>query len=154
MKKLLIPALVTLAFNASANTTDAVTISLKADIPDSTFYVRPSQPISGVQEMNYNIASETLDTLNYQFAYKKPTDNKIEARLTKDAILSNGVDSIDLTVTFDGKEVTHTSDLEIKSKTDAATGLLKLAITPASATGKVGQFYGDVDLAFVASLVP
>lgn len=133
------------------------TINLQATIPSDDFHVIPvdSGWINQTQDMGYDIATKKLQTFEKQFQYKN-TSGGIQASLTGNLSasgkpqLSNGVDVIPLTVTFNNIEITETPDTVVESANANIGGRTALKISQADnqALTVNGSFTGSVSMMF------
>ncbi|WP_119968530.1 CS1 type fimbrial major subunit [Shewanella japonica] len=134
----------------AAETTE---IEVSAEIPAADFHYRPASPISGVQEMEYNLLNSTLEPLSYTFSYKKGNaQNGITAELNEDASLwDGGAEKIAMVVDIDGKAITQANPVEVVGGSDNEEGSQVLTLTPAEPTaGQTGSFTSTVSLSFEA----
>jgi hypothetical protein len=131
-------------------------INLVASVPTKVFHVLPVDPdlIVKDQVLTYNPISDELSTLRAQFDTKN-TNGSIAASLESEAFLSNGVeaDKVPLTVTFNGKALTHTTTEEVVGEVESTPGKrVDLVIAPTKpGTGyKPGEYTGAVTMVFDA----
>jgi hypothetical protein len=129
------------------------TFEVSVTIPTNDFYVLPVNPefLEREQKMAYNTVTETLAPLREHFDVKN-TAGGISARLAYLPRLSNGFESIALSVSFNGEELSLV-DTPVVSEALAKTGqrvpLVIAAVVPDG--GYVpGRYYGNVQLMFDA----
>lgn len=105
-------------------------INIRADIPTKQFHAQPLDPNFGKNEvMTYNTVTGELSKLSAVFTLKN-TDGSINAKLQDGpASLSNGTDSIALTITLGDVTLDGTSK-EVAADEESNPGLQKtLAIS-------------------------
>ncbi|VVN70594.1 CS1 type fimbrial major subunit [Pseudomonas fluorescens] len=131
-------------------------INLVASIPTKVFHVLPVDPdlIVKDQVLNYNPIADELSTLRAFFDTKN-TDGSIHASLESEAILSNGVEAekVPLTVTFNGKVLSHTRAEMVVGETESTPGKrVELVIAPSKPAGgfKPGEYTAAVTMVFDA----
>lgn len=124
----LLPLAVTvLGSSAAMAANDAsTTINIKADIPTKQFHAQPLDPNFGRDEiMTYNTVTGELSTLSSMFTLKN-TGGSIDAYLQDGpAALTNGTDSIPLTITLGTVALTG-SPQEVAADAESNPGLQKM----------------------------
>lgn len=107
-------------------------INIRADIPTKQFHAQPLDPNFGKDEvMSYNTVSGTLSSLSAVFTLKN-TDGSINAYLQDGpASLSNGSDSIALTITLGDVTLDGTSK-EVAADDESNPGLQKTLVVGAA----------------------
>jgi hypothetical protein len=127
---------------AFAAETARSSINISATVPSSVFHAQPVTPGFGDNEkMAYNVVDGTLGSLREMFDVKH-TDGAVGAYVEGGPQpLFNGTDSIALTYTFNGVELTETSK-EVVSEALAKPGTrAELVIAAAKpAAGKSGNY--------------
>ena len=108
--------------------------------------------------MVYDITTEKLQPFEKQFQYKN-TSGGIQATLTNTnsdgkTILSNGAETIPLSVKFNGVELSNTATTVVAKDPAKAGGRTALRITPASdkKLDVAGSFTGNVAMVFEPTL--
>ncbi|AFH94520.1 CS1 type fimbrial major subunit [Providencia stuartii] len=136
-------------------------IDLTATIPTDNFQVIPVEGgwVNQTQEMVYDLGTKKLQDFSKQFQYKN-TSGGIQATLTNTdstgtAILSNGTDTIPLTVIFNGVSLSNKANTVVNAADAKAGGRTSLRITqktdqPLTVTG---SFTGQVAMVFEPVLV-
>lgn len=132
---------------------DEEVFHVSVSIPGSDFHVLPVNPgfLEREQSLHWNPVTSTLNALRENFDVKNSTGG-INARLGYAPSLSNGRDSIDLQVTFNGV-VLGLSDALVVQEADAKAGArVPLHIAALEPTGgyQPGQYYGNVQIVFDA----
>lgn len=131
-------------------------IDLTATIPTEEFQVIPVESgwVNQTQEMVYDLGTKKLQDFSKQFQYKN-TSGGIQATLTNTdskgtAILSNGKDTIPLTVTFNGVALSNTTNTVVDAADAKAGGRTNLRITQKTDTPLTvtGSFTGQVAMVF------
>ncbi|MEQ5752577.1 CS1 type fimbrial major subunit [Providencia rettgeri] len=131
-------------------------IDLTATIPTEAFQVIPVESgwVNQTQEMVYDLGTKKLQDFSKQFQYKN-TSGGIQATLTNTdstgtAILSNGTDTIPLTVTFNGVALTNTAKTVVDVADAKVGGRTNLRITQKtdSPLTVTGSFTGQVAMLF------
>ncbi|MGV2986122.1 hypothetical protein ACE1OE_00655 [Vibrio sp. E150_011] len=160
MKKLLVltTAISAIAgFNVQAST-DSTAIDIKADIPAIDFHFRPVSVISGEQEMSYNMVTQTLSGLSFDFSYAVGMGQAINAQVTSTlALTESGGKTIDLKATVGGIEIDNAAKEIIAADTTASqAGQTKLVIEPVTEivdnSTKSGVYTGTVEIEFNAAV--
>lgn len=110
----------------------STSINIRADIPTKQFHAQPLDPNFGKDEaMTYNIVTGELSKLNAVFALKN-TAGSINAYLQDGpAALSNGADSIALTITLGAVTLDGTSK-EVAADAESNSGLQKTMVISAA----------------------
>jgi hypothetical protein len=135
------------------------TIEVYADIPNTDFYVQPSNldTVQKPQQLAWDIDTSTLKGISREFKAKSSvsigTAPAITATLTEAAYISSGTDEIELVVKFNNVELTAGSEKEVFAADAATTEVLaNLSIEPiAPAAGyKEGNYTGFVRVTFDA----
>lgn len=141
---------------ALAASSQNYTINLQADVPSDSFHVIPVESgwIHQTQYMEYDIPTKKLHAFEKQFQYKNTTGG-IQAKLTNTdasgkAVLSNGKETIPLSVTFNGVPLNQTAAIVVGSAPAKAGGRTALKITQADekALTSEGSFTGQVEMLF------
>lgn len=120
-------AVAVLGSSAAMAANDAsTTINIKADIPTKQFHAQPLDPNFGRDEiMTYNTVTGELSTLSSMFTLKN-TGGSIDAYLRDGpAALTNGTDSIPLTITLGTVALTG-SPQEVAADAESNPGLQKM----------------------------
>lgn len=151
-------------FSIFANAADEqrYTIELSATIPTEAFQVVPVESgwISQTQEMAYDLGTSKLQDFSKQFQYKN-TSGAIQATLNNvdsngDPILSNGIDTIPLAVSFNGVALSNKATTVVsaeQAKTGGRTNL-RIAQKTDKALTVTGSFTGQVAMVFEPVLTP
>lgn len=126
-------AVAVLGSSAVMAANDASTvINIKADIPTKQFHAQPLDPNFGRDEvMTYNTVTGELSTLSTTFTLKN-TGGSIDAYLQDGpAALTNGTDSIPLTITLGSVALTGAPQ-EVAADAESNPGLQKLMTVKAA----------------------
>lgn len=129
------------------------TFEVFVTIPTQDFYVLPVDPqlVLRTQQLPYNPVTSQLSPLRAQYDVKNIAGS-VGARLAQEAFLSNGIERIDLRVTFNEVELSQDRS-EILDVTQARPGrrvsLEIAAIKPADDYAP-GDYYGTVHMVFDA----
>nr|WP_319527639.1 CS1 type fimbrial major subunit [Pseudomonas laurentiana] len=148
------------AFVAAAFSVQAVaspithTVQLEAVVPTADFYVMPNDSswIGNTQILSYNPVTGDLSSLLKQFDVVHSAGS-IKGALLAPAVLTSATDSIPLTVKFNNKTLTTTSQ-EVVAAAQAATPSVVnfeiAAVKPTTGGYKPGNYTGNVQLTFDA----
>lgn len=131
-------------------------INLKADVPSDSFQVIPVESgwINQTQYMEYDIPTKKLHAIEKQFQYKNTTGGIQATLINTDAsgkvVLSNGKETIPLTVIFNGVALSPEVAVVVTSADAKAGGRTMLRITQANdnALTNEGSFTGQVAMIF------
>ncbi|RON71205.1 CS1 type fimbrial major subunit [Pseudomonas fluorescens] len=125
-------------------------ISIKAFVPTSLFVIKPQNPDFGRDEVMSQLDSGEMSTIDHMFNLKH-TDPKgaINALIEGTPALYNGRDSLPLTVSIGGVELSSTTT-EIVNETDSVPGVQRsLRIKAATPTAtQNGNYSGSFSVIF------
>ena len=131
---------------------ERINIQLKADIPTSTFHVRPpaSEDFTKEQVLQWDINKKELMAWKNRLEVLN-TDKGIQAKLDVPPVLIDGAEKIALTVKVNGIDVSATQAIKVVDDADAnSPHQVEFVITPVKPTDnyKPGLYTGSVSLIF------
>ena len=131
---------------------ERINIQLKADIPTSSFHVRPpaSEDFTKEQVLQWDINKKELMGWKNRLEVLN-TDKGIQAKLDVPPVLIDGANKIGLTVKVNGFDVSATQATTVVTVADAnAPHQVEFVIAPVKPTGdyKPGLYTGSVSLIF------
>lgn len=141
---------------AHAAESQSYTINLTATVPAHDFQIDPvdSDWITQTQTMEFDTTSKTLKPFKKQFRYQSGA-GAIQAKLTGDlrygnAVLSAGINTIPLTVTFNNSAVTNVAKTVVTAAAAKTGGIATLSIAQESdeALPLSGTYTGSVAMIF------
>lgn len=157
MKYIVITFAMLAAGSAMATQSIDKSVEVFANIPTQTFYVQPEGGWMSVpQELNYNTFTGALDPVNKRLIAKSTT-GAIQGKLDYPAVITSGRDSIGLTVTIAGTELSSTAAEVVAAADIGREMFLPIQIAAAAApTGGYapGNYAGFVNMTFETPLTP
>ena len=151
-KKTVFAALLSTSFVAMADDQTKLEFQLEANVPAQQYFVEFQDPAFGTttQTMAWDNVNEKLGDVSTSLLAKNNV-GKITAYLESDAALSNGTDTIPLTVSINSLElpVGDRAPVEIVDAATNTTQTLPLNVTPTGTpTYAPGDYTGAVKMMF------